>query len=182
MRGEVAQWCPTLCDPVDCSLWGSSIQEFSRQESWSGLPFPSPGGYSQPRDWTWVSRIAGRRFTVWATREAMCGAACKPKELRWGLLCWGGAGFGITDLEKTFWGSRPSPLPEKASSRSFGRAGTGAEARPLTPMLELLCYSRLCPSISLEGISPFPSLQPSGIWHQPLAVLTSLPIYLLTFH
>ena len=35
--------CVQLCDPRDCSLPGSSIQEFSRQEYWSGLPFPSPG-------------------------------------------------------------------------------------------------------------------------------------------
>ena len=41
---------------------------FSRQEYWSGLSFPSPA--SQPRDWTWVSHIAGRCFTLWATREA----------------------------------------------------------------------------------------------------------------
>ena len=27
---------------------------FSKQEYWSGLPFPSPGGSSRPRDWTWV--------------------------------------------------------------------------------------------------------------------------------
>ena len=27
-------------------------------------------GSSQPRDWTWVSGIASRLFTVWATREA----------------------------------------------------------------------------------------------------------------
>ena len=41
---EVAQSCPTLCNPVDCSLPGSSIHGmgFSRQEYWSGLPFPSP--------------------------------------------------------------------------------------------------------------------------------------------
>ena len=44
--------------------------EFSRQEYWSGLPFPSPGESSQPRDRTRVSRIAGRRFNLWATREA----------------------------------------------------------------------------------------------------------------
>ena len=44
--------------------------EFSRSEYWSGWLFPSPGGYSQPRDWTQVSRIAGRFFIVWATREA----------------------------------------------------------------------------------------------------------------
>ena len=43
---------------------------FSRQEYWSGLPFPSPGDFSQPRDWTWVSHLAGRRFNLWATREA----------------------------------------------------------------------------------------------------------------
>ena len=43
---------------------------FSRQEYWSGLPFPSPGESSQPGDWTRVSHTAGRRFTIWATREA----------------------------------------------------------------------------------------------------------------
>ena len=43
---------------------------FSRQEYCSGLPFPSPGESSQPRDQTLVSHIAGRRFNLWATREA----------------------------------------------------------------------------------------------------------------
>ena len=37
----VAQWCSTLCDPVDCSPPGSSVHGISRQEYWSGLPFPS---------------------------------------------------------------------------------------------------------------------------------------------
>ena len=76
-ESEVAQLCLTLCDPMDCSLLGSSVHgifqacmlllllsrfshvrlcatpqtaahqappslEFSRQEHWSGLPFPSP--------------------------------------------------------------------------------------------------------------------------------------------
>ena len=43
---------------------------FSRQEYWSGLPFPSPGESSQPRDQTQVSCIAGRHFNLWATRAA----------------------------------------------------------------------------------------------------------------
>ena len=34
--------CPTLCTPMDYSLPGSSVHGFSRQEYWSGLPFPSP--------------------------------------------------------------------------------------------------------------------------------------------
>ena len=36
------QSCPTLCDPIDGSPPGSLSLEFSRQEHWSGLPFPSP--------------------------------------------------------------------------------------------------------------------------------------------
>ena len=43
LRSEVAQLCPTLCDPMDCSLPGSGSMGFSRQEYWSGLPFHSPG-------------------------------------------------------------------------------------------------------------------------------------------
>ena len=43
---------------------------FSRQEYSSGLPFPSPGESSQPRDWTQVPCIAGWLFTAWATRES----------------------------------------------------------------------------------------------------------------
>ena len=35
------QSCLTLCDPIDCSPPGSPSLGFSRQEHWSGLPFPS---------------------------------------------------------------------------------------------------------------------------------------------
>ena len=41
-ESEVAQLCPTLSDPMDCSLPGSSVLGFSRQEYWRGGPFPSP--------------------------------------------------------------------------------------------------------------------------------------------
>ena len=36
------QSCPTLCDPRDSSHQDPSSLGFSRQEHWSGLPFPSP--------------------------------------------------------------------------------------------------------------------------------------------
>ena len=39
---EVAQSCPTLSDPMDCSLPGFPSMGFSRQEYWSGVPLPSP--------------------------------------------------------------------------------------------------------------------------------------------
>ena len=39
---KLLQSCPTLCDPRDGSPPGSPSLGFSRQEHWSGLPFPSP--------------------------------------------------------------------------------------------------------------------------------------------
>ena len=67
---EVAQSCPTLCDPVECSPPGSSVHGTlqARILEWVAISFSR--GSSQPRDWTQVSRIAGRRFNLWATREA----------------------------------------------------------------------------------------------------------------
>ena len=38
----VAQSCPTLCDPTDGSPPAPLSMEFSRQEYWHGLHFPSP--------------------------------------------------------------------------------------------------------------------------------------------
>ena len=38
----VAQSCPNLCDPMDCVAHQAPLSMgFSRQEHWSGLPFPS---------------------------------------------------------------------------------------------------------------------------------------------
>ena len=41
-ESEVAQSCPTLSNPMDCSLQAPSSMGFSRQEYWSGVPLPSP--------------------------------------------------------------------------------------------------------------------------------------------
>ena len=35
--------CPTLCNPIDCSLPGSSVHGVFQARVWSGLLFPSPG-------------------------------------------------------------------------------------------------------------------------------------------
>ena len=73
-NSEVAQSCPTLCNPTDCSLSGSSIRGISQARilEWVAVFFSRS---SQLRDWTWVSHIVGRLFTVWATREVH--RACK---------------------------------------------------------------------------------------------------------
>ena len=67
---EVAQSCPTLCDPVVCSPPGSSIHGIlqARRLEWVAISFST--GSSQHRDQTKVSHIEVRRFTLWASREA----------------------------------------------------------------------------------------------------------------
>ena len=60
----VTQSCPTLCGPMDCSLPGSSVHGIlqARILEWVTIPFSR--GSSQPKSQTWVSRVAGRLFTL----------------------------------------------------------------------------------------------------------------------
>ena len=61
---EVSQSCPTLCDPMDCSLPRSSIHGIfqARVLEWIAISFSR--GPSLPRDQTRVSCIVGRHFTI----------------------------------------------------------------------------------------------------------------------
>ena len=49
-RSEVPQWCLTLCDPMDCSLPGSSVHGIfqARILEWGAIAFSKRS--SQPRD------------------------------------------------------------------------------------------------------------------------------------
>ena len=81
----VAQLCPTLCDPMDYSLPGSSVHGIlqARILEWVAIPFSR--GSSQPRDRTWFSCIAGGFFTVWATRAAQKLPNYQVFETKWAL-------------------------------------------------------------------------------------------------
>ena len=76
----VLQSCPTLWDLMDCSPPGSSVHRIlqARILEWVAISFSR--GSSLPRDRTRVSRILGRRFNLWATREAHCGKFWKKWE------------------------------------------------------------------------------------------------------
>ena len=66
--------CPTLCNPMDCSLPGSSVHGISQARilEWVAIPFSR--GSSWPRDQTHVSCIGRRILYYWATREAQTRA------------------------------------------------------------------------------------------------------------
>ena len=67
----VAQSCPILCDPMDYNLPGSSVHGILQARILKWVAMPSSRESSQPSDRTQVSRIAGRFFTSWTTREAL---------------------------------------------------------------------------------------------------------------
>ena len=63
-ESEVDQLCPTLCDPMDCSLPDSSVHGIFQARVLEWIAISSSTGSSQPRDQTQVSHIAGRFFTI----------------------------------------------------------------------------------------------------------------------
>ena len=67
-NSEVAQSCPTLHDPMGCSLPGS-VQGIFQARDWSGLPFPSPGDLPNPGIEPRSPALQADIFTIWATRE-----------------------------------------------------------------------------------------------------------------
>ena len=60
----VTQLCPTLRDPMHCSLPGSSVLGILQARILEWVAMPSTRGSSQPRDRTQVSHITGRFSTI----------------------------------------------------------------------------------------------------------------------
>ena len=86
----VTQSCLTLCNSIDYSPPGSSVHGVlqARILEWVAISFSR--GSSQPRDRTWVSYIAGRFFTIWATGDTFVYSSSNlryrilPSYFKWG--------------------------------------------------------------------------------------------------
>ena len=65
----VIQWYPTLCNPMDCRLPGSSVHEILQARILEWVIISSSRGSSWPRDQTLVSCIVGRFFTIQTTNS-----------------------------------------------------------------------------------------------------------------
>ena len=73
LHANSLQSCLTLCDPIDCSAPGSSL-EFSRQEYWNELPTPPPEDLPEAgiEAASLLSpALAGRCFSTNASWEAL---------------------------------------------------------------------------------------------------------------
>ena len=63
----VIQSCPTLCNPMNYSLLGSSVLEISQARILEWVAISSSRRSSWPRDWTCVSCIGRWILCHWAT-------------------------------------------------------------------------------------------------------------------
>ena len=89
---SVTQLCLTICDPMNCSLPGSSIHGIlqARTLKWVAMSFSMDSSW--PGDQTQVSCISCRFFTIWVTlvptikflEVKTCTNPCKPRN---NLLC-----------------------------------------------------------------------------------------------
>ena len=82
-----AQSCPTLCHPMGCVAHQALLSmSFSRQEYWSGLPFPSPGVFPTQIKPTSLESLAlaGRFFTICI----MVLESVQQFSLPWWGKCW----------------------------------------------------------------------------------------------
>ena len=78
---KVTQSCPTLWAPVDCSPQGSSLHGFLQARILDCVAISFSRESSWLRDWTQVSCIADRFFTIWATREDLLDLRAAQKSL-----------------------------------------------------------------------------------------------------
>ena len=75
MSAKLLQLCLTLCDPVDCSLPGSSVREILQTRYWSGFPCPPLGDLLDSGIKPMSLRspaLAGGFFTTSVIWEALC--------------------------------------------------------------------------------------------------------------
>ena len=82
--GLVAKSCPTLVTPWIVACQAPLFTGFSKQEYWSGLPFPSPGDHPDPGIEPRSACVAGRflfrlsyegRFNIYSSLVLSCKTA-----------------------------------------------------------------------------------------------------------
>ena len=86
VRSEDAQSCATLLSHGLVAHQAPPSVEFSRQQYWSGLPFPSLGDLPHPGIEPRSPALQARCFTLWVTREAHIPRRGVAKSSYWASL------------------------------------------------------------------------------------------------
>ena len=132
LHAKSLQSCPTLWDPMDRSLPGSSGYRILQARILEWVAMPSSRGSFRPSDWTHISCIAGGLFTDWATREAWCSTVGVERLLR---------KLRLERLASTAFLSTGVSCSESASSSLHTSAAPAREAWLLVNNLSLISFT-----------------------------------------
>ena len=83
VHAKLLQSCLTLRDPMDCMLPGSSVMGLSRQEYWSGLPWPPLGDLSNPG-----TEFVSLSLLHWQMGSLRLAPLGKPEKGCYGCMDW----------------------------------------------------------------------------------------------
>ena len=128
MYAKSLQSCPTLCDPMNCSLPGSSVHGVLQARILEWVAMPSSRGSSQPRDWTLGLLHCRRILYHWAIEEAwitkwLVKTDCRTPSLGFLIQSFWGRGQGCTCPTGSRWGwccwAREHTLKITASVHSY---------------------------------------------------------------
>ena len=153
MHANLLQLCPTLFDPMDCSLQAPLSTGFSRQEYWSGLPRP-PQTTFKGKGFHSGSVIknppAMQEMWVWSLDLEVCW------KRKWQPtpLLWPGEFHGQKILKDY------SPRGHKASDTTYWLNNNNTSYRASRALLLLITVPRAL------GWVPYPPLSP--VYHQLL--------------
>ena len=129
---------------VSCSVVSDCLRSHGLYQNTGAGSLSLLQGSSQPRDWTRVFHIVGRRFTIWATREVQGTEGSSQRHRDSGAETW----VGLS--------THPSPHQLKTRTHLANSRSSGVPCHCLvTKSCQILCnpvdYSS--PSSSVHGIS-----------------------------
>ena len=121
MHAKLLQLCPTLCELMDCSLWGSSVHGILQARTLEWAAMPSSRGSSRPRDWTaslTSPALAGGFFTTGGRAHLVLHFPAGEGLLRWlEFLCSSGCALWVTGRFQVSCGNRK---PQAGGERPTG--------------------------------------------------------------
>ena len=101
------QSCPTLCDPINGSPPGFPSLGFSRQEHWSGLPFPSPMHESEKWKWSPQSCPTLSDLMDYSLPGSSVHGIFQARVLEWGAIAFSETELGFLKSCSSSWETLP---------------------------------------------------------------------------
>ena len=136
------QSCLAFCNPMDHSPPGSTVHGIFQARILEWVVISCSKGSSQPRDWTWVFRIAGRYFNIWASPVAQLVKNLHAMD----LIPW----VGNTPGE-----GKGSPLQYSGLENSMDYSPWGRKESDMTEPLSLSLFKIIW--ATREALTPNPS-------------------------